>query len=248
MEDRKREKVRARATRRRGSRQGGTKARRERERERDGDKEKVARGEGGIYATTVVVLDHGGVEELTRDRRREREGEGDRAGQRAAGGEGAPRERDSEGERDGVRRGEAWVNACAQGASRRGAGRRLRNQNSRTRVVASLGTVIPRAAQGPQGPRFSMKIEERAAEATPADSTVVESRVDRRDDAAATIVARVTVTNRDRRESSSSSVHVRLEDGRDTATLPTFDRSMLVVRRCCCLRSTSRSAERAESS
>lgn len=36
------------------------------ERERDEDKEKVARGEGGIYATTVVVLDHGGVEELTR--------------------------------------------------------------------------------------------------------------------------------------------------------------------------------------
>lgn len=43
------------------------------ERERDKDKEKVARGEGGIYATTVVVLDHGGVEELTHDRRRERD-------------------------------------------------------------------------------------------------------------------------------------------------------------------------------
>lgn len=43
------------------------------ERERDEDKEKVARGEGGIYATTVVVLDHGGVEELTHDRRRERD-------------------------------------------------------------------------------------------------------------------------------------------------------------------------------
>lgn len=37
------------------------------------------------------------------------------------------------------------VNACAQGASRRGAGRRLRKQNSRTRVVASPGTDIPRA-------------------------------------------------------------------------------------------------------
>lgn len=66
------------------------------ERERDEDKEKVARGEGGIYATTVVVLDHGGVEELTHDRRRERT---------AGVGGGGPRERDSEGERDGARRG-----------------------------------------------------------------------------------------------------------------------------------------------
>lgn len=53
------------------------------ERERDEDKEKVARGEGGIYATTVVVLDHGGVEELTHDRRRERDS-GCRGGGRAA--------------------------------------------------------------------------------------------------------------------------------------------------------------------
>lgn len=67
------------------------------ERERDEDKEKVARGEGGIYATTVVVLDHGGVEELTHDRRRERD-----SGRRGGGG---PRERDSEGERDRARRG-----------------------------------------------------------------------------------------------------------------------------------------------
>lgn len=105
-------------------------------------------------------------------------------------------------------------------------------------MVASLGTVIPRAAQGPQGPRFSMKIEERA---TPADS-VVESRVDR-DDAAATIVV-PTVTNRDRRESSSRSVHVQLEDDQEdtTTTLSTFDRSTLVRR------STIRSAEGTESS
>lgn len=105
-------------------------------------------------------------------------------------------------------------------------------------MVASPGTVIPRAAQGPQGPRFSMKIEERA---TPADS-VVESRVDR-DDAAATIVV-PTVTNRDRRESSSRSVHVQLEDDQEdtTTTLSTFDRSTLVRR------STIRSAEETESS
>lgn len=105
-------------------------------------------------------------------------------------------------------------------------------------MVASPGTVIPRAAQGPQGPRFSMKIEERA---TPADS-VVESRVDR-DDAAATIVV-PTVTNRDRRESSSRSVHVQLEDDQEdtTTTLSTFDRSTLVRR------STIRSAEGTESS
>lgn len=83
-----------------------------------------------------------------------------------------------------------------------------------------------------------MKIEERA---TPADS-VVESRVDR-DDAAATIVP--TVTNRDRRESSSRSVHVQLEDDQEdttTTTLSTFDRSTLVRR------STIRSAEGTESS
>lgn len=195
------------------------------ERERDEDKEKVARGEGGIYATTVVVLDHGGVEELTHDRRRERD-----SGCRRGEGRVSTTAREKEIERDE----EAWVNACAQGASRRGAGRRLRKQNSRTRVVASLGTVIPRAAQGPQGPRFSMKIEERAAEATPADSVVD------RDDAAATIVP--TVTNRDHRESS---VHVQLEDDQDTATLATFDRPMLVR---CCLRATIRSAERTGSS
>lgn len=84
-----------------------------------------------------------------------------------------------------------------------------------------------------------MKIEERA---TPADS-VVESRVDR-DDAAATIVV-PTVTNRDRRESSSRSVHVQLEDDQEdttTTTLSTFDRSTLVRR------STIRSAEGTESS
>lgn len=83
-----------------------------------------------------------------------------------------------------------------------------------------------------------MKIEERA---TPADS-VVESRVDR-DDAAATIVV-PTVTNRDRRESSSRSVHVQLEDDQEdtTTTLSTFDRSTLVRR------STIRSAEETESS
>ena len=185
----------------------GAKERRKRARKRDGDKEKRKR-EGWIYATTVV-LDHGGVKRGT--------SEGERRTRVYKGRE--RRERERERGRDEERVSLTHVHRAPRVAalwSRRSEAAKPSGRNSRTRVVASLGSDIHARRKVPQGPRFSMKIEERAAKPTLANGTVpAESRADRRrNNAAASIVLLPSVTNNDRckRHASRSSrdhrVHV----------------------------------------